>query len=221
MIVMTTLFMPPGPLGQARFEEFKFCIQKNLDNPVVKELVVWLEGEWSDLSLLKFLQHPKVKAVMTDRRPTYENFFNLASFLKYDNQPVAICNTDVFFDETLALCEAIPAKTMYAITRLNWTRRDKFCEYALQSEGRQGSADAWVFRVPIAIPDSNILLGVIGCDSYIAQRALQASIRVANPCLSVHVFHLHNVGVRNDTPNGLNYWYASDYKGVCVQPTRL
>lgn len=217
---MTTLFMPPGPLGQARFEEFKFCIQKNLDNPVVKELVVWLEGEWADTAPLEFLRQPKVKLITANRRPTYANFFDLTTLLKHDGQPVAICNTDVFFDETLALCETISPRTLYAITRLNWHPEGKFKTH-LQGDGTQGSADSWVFRAPLTIPCSDILLGVIGCDSYIAQKAIHTAIRVVNPCHSVHVFHLHNVGVRNDTPGGLNYWHASDYLGVCIPPTRL
>lgn len=219
---MTTLFHMSGPFAEARQKEFRFCIEKNLVNPNVDRfLVIWeksSEMPYPD-SRYSFLDNLKVTIFPHDRRPTYDDFMALAVDQNLTG-PVGIINTDIFFDESLSLAENIPADTIYSISRYNWDP-DNESATSLQGDGRSGSSDTWIWRAPLKTFKADIILGVIGCDSYFVQRALGASLKVLNPCLSVRSYHLHKVGIRNDSPSGLRYWDARDYSITCIDPCKI
>jgi hypothetical protein len=234
MILMTTLFRMSGTLASDRLKEFKFCIKKNLDNPIVEKVyVVWEENankvppnEYQPLGdpfplddEHLFLNHPKVKVWPWGGRPTYSDFFRFARDEHLEGKVIAIHNTDIWFDETLAVGETIPENVIYAVTRYNVGQGGLLS--GLQGGGRGGSSDTWIFRFPLRPFDADILLGVIGCDSYFCQKAFEAGIFVANPCLSIRSYHQHHVALRNDTPDGKNYWNAPGYASMCAPPCEI
>ena len=87
---------------------------------------------------------------------------------------------------------------------------------ALRSKN-YSSFDAWIFKSPIRKFSCNIMMGVIGCDSYLAYFAQKANFNVSNPCLSIKIKHKHSCGERNDKPKGFCYWDQKGYRGGLIQ----
>ena len=117
-------------------------------------------------------------------------------------------NTDIYFDHTLALLQNVNFENkFFCISRYNVESDDKF---ALQGCG--DSYDVWIYKGRINIPDSDIYLGISGCDTLIALKACTSGYNVQNPCLSVKTYHLHHADERNNNlSDGLNYWHAKGY----------
>jgi hypothetical protein len=161
-----------------------------------------------------FLKHPKISLAAITKRPTYREFFAYARE-HFPEQVVAVCNSDVYFDESISKAANIACGQMWCLCRYNITENGRL---ELEGRGIGGSADAWVFRAPLPQFEDDIVIGVRGCDSYLAQKAAKAGIILANPCFSVVLRHLHRDAERNDEPNGLSYWKAPDYGYYCVRP---
>ncbi|MFN3077095.1 MAG: hypothetical protein ABT940_09495 [Alphaproteobacteria bacterium] len=219
---MTTVFTTLYDAHASRLEELKFCIARNAENPLVDRLAFLCEGNPEHL-LTKFeVGNLKPVAVFeTDRRASYRDFFNRAN-QAFPEDIVLVCNTDIYFDETLALLPHIePAKDFVVLTRY-----DRYSNGELEIMGGANSIngasnDAWIFRPPLPDFAEGIQCGVIGCDTYLAQKAEEAGLRVRNPCLSVRAIHWHPSRTRNNqTPGGLCYWHAPGYRGKGVPPCR-
>jgi len=240
MIVMTTLFRLTGELASDRLKEFRYCIEKNADNPIVEKLhVLWerkdpIKSRDPKLKVREhyfgdpfpfdddhlFLNHPKITVHICDGRPMYSDFIRVARDEHLEGKVIAICNTDIWTDETLALAENIQTDTIYAITRHNWDPGKKEST-GLQGDGLHGSQDTWIFRHPLRPFQNEIYMGVLGCDSYFAQKAIEMGITVINPCRQIKTYHLHTIGWRNNTPGGKSYWDSPDYMAVCIQPSDI
>jgi len=212
MILLTAFF----PTTAERTEELELCLKHNAAQPFFERIVLLCERQ----------AHPSFsddKFVFVDMpdRMVYGDFFH------YANQfhPGAICvvsNTDVMYNDTLTkftyLPEARWQNHLYAVTRTNEDGNFQ----------NTGSQDTWVFKAPLKEFEGwNIVLGIVGCDSFLVQKAVDAGISVQNPALSIRCLHRHRVGVRNDMLPVLNsdqktcYWHAPGYRGCCVPYSTL
>ena len=197
-----------------RLQEIRICVERNMHNPLINSIVVFAENVDPTDDGYSFLEHPKVQLVHITKRPTYREFFAHARE-HYSEQLVAVCNSDVYFDETLAQASRITSDEMWCLCRYNIMVDGKL---ELQGRGGDGSADAWIFRAPLKSFEDDITLGVNGCDSYLAQKAAKAGIALYNPCFSVILRHMHHDAERNAEPDGNSYWKAPDYGYYCVKP---
>ncbi len=131
-------------------------------------------------------------------RPTFAELFALC-------KPGAInviCNSDIYFDSSIAICERIAPGQCFALSR--W---DVKPDGSAELWDHADSQDAWVFDgKPEGIntrynrPDgitADISLGVPGCDNAIAHRIKQAGYELLNPSRTIKAFHLHNVQWRS------------------------
>lgn len=195
-------------------------MEKNIANTLIAGIYVFAENlPRSAGDAYRFLDHPKVHVIAIDTRPSFKHFIDFAN-QELHSCLVAVCNSDVYFDETLGhVHESQWDNQLWCISRYNIIKGSGQLE--LQGGGNQGSYDAWIFRSPLPDFNSDILLGVIGCDSYFVQRAADAGIRTKNPCLSVILRHLHQVQERNDQPGGFRYWDLPDYRAFIVRACRL
>jgi hypothetical protein len=147
---------------------------------------------------------------------TYGDFFQYANQF-HNGQICVVSNTDVMYDETLDKFNRLPFQRwenrLFAITRTNEDGK-------LQNTGSQ---DTWVFRTPLKrFGGWELILGIIGCDSFLVQKALEADMEVENPALNIRCSHRHRVGVRNDmlpvpgSDQKTCYWKAPGYKAIGV-----
>ena len=122
-------------------------------------------------------------------RPTYRHYFEFAN-ASLSGEKIIVANSDIFFDDTLNLLEAISLEgRVLALTRYN-------LKPYLNHTGRpwvrnEGSQDSWIFQAPIRNFYSDIKLGWYGCDNWIAWEMDQAGLEVLNPSLTIHTWHVH------------------------------
>jgi len=230
-LTMVTLFTTFHiPCQSKRFAEYLRCLQINLSNPSIKQIKVLLEVKnnhnEADLNLLNEIKDEKLEIIKIDQRPLYSDFFAIANQLGND-QVIAICNADIYFDENsrLDLANNISSDSFWTISRYDEEGEN---QWVLTEKADIGSHDCWVFRTPLRSFQSNYHLGILGCDQMIAQRAVEAGLFVANPCLSIVSHHLHRSDVRNDTLNqyGESYWQDKEflilgYKLYCAEASTL
>lgn len=190
---MITLYLNPymdsSPRRQA---ELDACLKSNLDNPKIDRVVLLIGGVFQPP------EHPKVTTAKTRERATYADFFNVinddiermgeTSEAKPNRHISIIANTDIFFDDTVALIsQALKGSQAYALSRWN-VNSDGTADLFNQSD----SQDVWCFRgVVRPVPDCHFQLGVPGCDNAIAERLERAGYELVNPSVSVRGYHLH------------------------------
>jgi hypothetical protein len=155
----------------ARKKEVDFCLQKNLANPHIKTIII-----------------------ESNRKPTYTYFFQKINQITEPDDINIICNSDIFFDETVVLASNIKHKELYALLRWEWQPNGA----ALFHE-RPDSQDTWITRGRIENVFGDFTLGIRGCDNRIAHEFLHSGYDVKNPAKSIKSYHVHTSQVRNYT----------------------
>jgi hypothetical protein len=212
-MILLSAFFPTTP---ERAKELEFCLEHNILQPFFEHVVILCEGGG-----LPNLSSNKITFVDMPRRMVYGDFFQCANQF-HSGQICVVSNTDVMYDETLDKFNHLPFQRwenrLFAITRTNEDGR-------LQNPGSQ---DTWVFKAPLQKFDGwKLILGIIGCDSFLAQKALEADMEVENPALSIRCLHRHRVGVRNDmlpvegSDKKTCYWESPGYKAVGISYSLL
>jgi len=103
-----------------------------------------------------------------------------------------ICNSDIYFDDTILLTQKILDNQVYALNRWAVHPNGDCIHYDML-----GSSDAWVFR---GIPENingDFYLGYWGCDGRLGHEIVKAGYELLNPSLSIRVLHLHLANIRN------------------------
>ena len=102
-----------------------------------------------------------------------------------------VTNGDIYFDEEVSNVErmhGLKAGELWCITRYeprNGMRLEAGIGY-----------DVFSFLVPLPDFDADIAVGTWGCDLYLAQKAVEAGIRVLNPSLTIVSGHKDSVEAR-------------------------
>jgi hypothetical protein len=210
IILITTLFHHESSI---RNKEFKKCILVNTRNPLIDKLIIFFEEKnKSDFSISHWfseLQNEKIEFKHIETTPTFKMFFDYANqYFKGDY--IIIANTDIFFEDQSGIeqIKFIKPNHLWLLTRYSfnpdqgkWILEDA----GLGFEDRMlGSHDVWCFLSPIKDFDNNIIIGKQGCDSYLAQKAIEASITLSNPSYSIRVKHNHS--------NKCSYGQQKDYQ---------
>lgn len=183
------------PKDDARQNELFDAVTKNIENPLIDQIVMLDESgqEW---------QSDKIKCIKVKSRPSYQDFFDLFE----DDCINIIANTDIYFNETLSKVENITDSTCYAITRheISDGKIKPFAEVNTDCPPYY-SQDVWVFRGKCKIDDCHTVLamnnatnqhdiikhtmGVAGCENVLAA-LLKKKYSVRNP--HSHIICIHN-----------------------------
>lgn len=129
-------------------------------------------------------------------RPTFEQLFMAQQWVPHGTL-LAVGNADVAFDGTLhVLASHATANDVYAISRWDIRSDGRHAQLIRLENGTPNtfSADAWVALTPFT-PDFHLdyPIGSFHCDSFINNQVGRSkTYRLLNPCLDVHVFHLHD-----------------------------
>lgn len=159
--------------NKKRQAEIDFCYQHNLRNPIIDGCYYFDKG-----------------------RPTYQDFFQWMA--EFPNDINILANSDIYFDETLALVAKIDSRACYALTR--WEERfGTIVEFDNKHIGKakaMHSQDVWVFKGVPRIKNADFSLGQPGCDNRIAHIISRQGYKVLNPSLSIHAIHRHRNELR-------------------------
>lgn len=166
----------------ARRAELLYCLNRNLEHPLITRIWLLVEGK-TDVP-----HHPKIRVKHFNRRPLFKDLIKLAN----EQKGIAIlANTDIYFDETLALAQFIKPHDCYALTRWDADQRNKLRFY-----GKDCSQDAWVFCPPMQMQGGDFSPGKPGCDNKLAWELAEAGLRVTNPSKTIRACHLHLTNLR-------------------------
>jgi len=186
--------------------EIDYCLQANLANPIIDSCVV--------ISDVPVPVHDKLTVVSSvllkpcchpSGRPTFGQVLALLREISADDDINVICNSDIYFDQSLEACNSLTKTQAYCLGRWN-TRRDGQIVLWDISYGQ----DAWFFRGP---PSEELVadfpFGYPGCDNRFAWDTAMAGYSVRNPALTIKAIHKHASEIRN--------YPASQPKGECKE----
>jgi hypothetical protein len=151
-----------------RKREIDFCLQKNLDNKLITTIII-----------------------ESQEKPTYDFFFKHINRITEPDDINILCNSDIFFDDTIKLVEGIKHKELYALSRWDWFNPDRSVLF-----DRQDSQDTWIVRGRIENVAGDFSLGLKGCDNRIAYEFDKSGYKVSNPSRSIKTHHVHNSQIR-------------------------
>ncbi|MDR3646389.1 MAG: hypothetical protein P4L22_02495 [Candidatus Babeliales bacterium] len=189
-VLLTSLY---NETNLDRISEYIICLEANLRNKMIKKIHVMYDNSKDDdeCILFNYLMKRKVIIKPINKRPTYEDCFNLSNLL-YPNSKIIISNADIYFDETLNLLSNYNLTNIFiGLTRWNININETPTLYHKLSQ------DSWIFCTPIKKFKSDFELGVLGCDNALIDHVKSNNFITINPCLSIKTYHLQLSGIRN------------------------
>lgn len=182
--------------------ELLTCFVKNLNNDYINNIVV-ISTESDYSSLIDYLVDNKNKIIpiLTEVRPTYNDYFSITrNFFNDDNNINIISNLDIIIpQETLysevskTINDYIDSKTCLALSRWDIQENNTYVHF-----DRSDSQDTWIFLGGVPnINDADFTLGKWGCDNKISYLLDESGYFVINPSKTLKTYHLHLTNIRN------------------------
>lgn len=164
-----------------RQKELDFCLQENINNPIIKAIIVFHEKD------VIIPQRKKIIHKICKGKPTYSDFF------KYSNKFKGIkilANSDIFFNFTLNYAYNLKDNEIFALCR--WNRiKDKLIFYNYLK-----SQDVWIWKDKINII-CNFGLGIPACDNAILYKFNELGFKILSPSKQIQSIHCHESNLRN------------------------
>jgi hypothetical protein len=195
---ITTLFVNHWThANAARRAEIDECLQRNLKNPHIDRVVLAAQSAPEHRRQVSSGKVVWVDLPADVDRPAYGHFFQLVNHFTttpYDLNIIA--NSDVFFDETLALLKPLDLEGV-CVALSRWEMDGG----RVTEPAGDNSQDCWIFKGrvrPLGRVDWQ--LGKYSCDWRIAWELVHGDYHIINPTRDVKHYHLHASGVRNNFP---------------------
>lgn len=190
---MINVFFPYYNCGdELRQKEIDLCLKKNIENADITRLIVLID-DGSDVPY----SSDKVLIKRITQRPTYRLWIELSKELQLDGISL-LCNSDIYFDETLPLIYNIinAPDTFLALSRWELENDDIYLH-----KNPHWSQDAWAFHMsaefsPEMLTSLEFSMGVPRCDNKIAYLFCVRGWRVFNPCHVLKSIHVHETQLR-------------------------
>ncbi len=223
IILLTTIpekqFGFSEEIRRGRAAEFEQCLAHNCKTDI-NRVIVFFEGREEAVSGYPSLAHEKVKVILIRERPKLSLFFDYANEHLAGNF-VIVSNADVYFDPNTPVnrIREIQPNCLWALSRYKQPSETAGAGAEVPQGGWSGSYDSYIFHAPLKKFKADFLIGVSGSDSYLVQKAVEASVRVSNPCLSLITRHVDHFWLPHHRPgkkpfNQANaYWNMPDYRG--------
>lgn len=188
-------------VGEARKAELLKCLEMNCANESITTIY--------NFGTIPY-NHPKVVNIKTTRRPTYQDFIDVANRNKSDY--TIIINSDLYTDATLNWLDKIDmSSTMLALCRYDLHRNIPKLEAYSWSQG------TWIFKDKINLTGMDFPLGLPGCENRFAFEAEKQGYKVYNPAIDIRTYHLHASNERTYTQDDRIH---GDYKEVKITPIK-
>ncbi len=198
------------PKQGRRLKELVNCLHKNLENPFIRTMHVFVE-EGSGLvvsHLIKDLPlelRQKVLSYDMNGRLTYKDIMNHLSNIGESRDIVGFANADIFFDETIRELWNIDLRDRcIALLRHEcssaWASGDVGAEEPRLYGPRDDSQDAWFFNRDSLVSHKeageswsslDFEVGRAGCHNCFAGELVRLRWLLGNPALSIKAYHLH------------------------------
>lgn len=162
-----------------RFEELKLCLNKNISNPFISEIIVLDEGFQNK----ELLSGSKVRVFPISRRPNFSDFYD---YLDPDGYNL-LSNNDIWFDQSLRKVKWL-SPGPYDLLGLTRTEADG----SLFREKNGDSQDSWLFLGKAEpLKSCTFSMGMPGCENRLALLFFKKRYRVLNPSRVIRTRHQH------------------------------
>jgi hypothetical protein len=212
MILITTFYIPNN---KEREKEINKCLQKNYENPLIKNIYL-LNDKIYELPLDLTLYNNKIIQITLNNITTNTKlrFDDAINFINNCQECIGklciLSNSDIYFDETLSnVNQSTISNNVFALLRYDESLEGFHSLYSENGIPRLNSQDCWIFKSPLKV-DTKLLdfeFGTLGCDNTFAYVIHKSGIYISNPCYSIKTIHLHSSQFR--TYN--NIWLCRDY----------
>lgn len=176
--LFTSFYNEPN---EARRQELVQCLTYNLNESAIDEVCLFVENTEAPLTRNNLTIRPLAE------RPLYKDLFDWAGEFQQADDLAVVCNSDIYFDESLAGLE----KLMGSDQCVALSRWHVCANGQAELFDRSDSQDSWIFRGPLRSIVADYPIGVTRCDNRMLYELKQAGYQVINPAFSVKSFHLH------------------------------
>jgi hypothetical protein len=142
-------------------------------------------------------------------RPSLADLVAQQSILR-DDRLLAVANADVVFDATLEpLTRLLAPDHVAVLSRRELPAGAGAAPLIRTAAGTPNifSADAWIVRTPFSAGhELDYPIGTFYCDSFVNGRlGRHPGLRVSNPCLDTHLFHVHDARFNSSDTKKLSH----------------
>jgi hypothetical protein len=191
------------PSQKQRANELDTCLEKNLYNPLIEKLYLFVETK--DIVLPKHLKtNKKLHLLVKKTRLTYADCIELIQTKIGSGNIVGFANMDIYFNETLEQLWSVDlTDTLLALLRWEDSPTPQLFG------PRADSQDSWILDSDSVISKSwnldsfRIPFGKAGCDNAILVEFLRQKFKIINPALSLQTLHVHTSKVRTYDPRDI------------------
>jgi hypothetical protein len=195
----------------ARNEELEYCLQQNLQHPLVKQVL-----DITDYPNPKFELNFKYKVIpfssstewhsyhhqnrvaTTADRLTFAVAFNIAAKYCAVGEYIALMNADIILDRNTEWINAfilLNSGTVLGLSRHEYNRTENTAEMDVTFSRlmHAHTQDAWIFKNPLRVANCDFPMGVLGCDNAIAHRIKTAGYNIINKPMQFKILHVDAV----------------------------
>lgn len=148
-----------------------------------------------EAALARNASNPLLRHVLHEAdRPTFRDLFEAGAAVAQEGDVVLVANTDVWFDESVALLDRMQDHHFVALSR--WDRERRGPHLSEPVLMHHWSQDAWAVRAGVPFLGGDYPPGTPGCDNRLAWEAREAGLVPINPCWVVRAWHEHQTGLR-------------------------
>jgi len=170
--------------NEERHQEYIAALSKNLDNPYIDHIYLFLEDEDRPS-----VPDQKITYIENSGRVTYNELFEFCND-NLSGQSCIISNADIEFDETLGIIYNEDLRTHFLCLSRWQKKEDGSIEYHREAD----SQDCWIFKSPV--PDlmtneCSFFMGQPGCDNRVAFLGAKAGLLPTNPSPVIRPIHHH------------------------------
>lgn len=177
---------------ETRNKELITCLNNNLANANIDRIMLVYEPDKGEIPP----EHPKIQAIKSDQRPTFNDFFRLFNLIAQPDDISILSNTDIYLPES-----AIPyiIQGMKPDICMALSRHDHRGDH-IHLFNQPDSQDTWIIKgKPKTLELGQFWLGVNGSDNKLAYELDMAGYKVINPAKTIQTIHMHNSNVRRSS----------------------
>jgi len=186
-----------------RLNELILCIVSNLQNKNVNKIINLCEG--SDDSYLPDVirNHSKYVCKNGFERLTYKKAFDYSNE-HLNGEIVSLINTDIMLADDFRiddLHKILSDKVIIANARheIDLSNGNVFLDENFKQIFHANTQDAWFYKTPIQVENTDFELGLVGCDNAIAHRFQSAGYIIYNMPERFKIIHVDSLRGKNSS----------------------
>tara|TARA_Y100000389_G_scaffold42673_2_gene37352 strand:+ start:1160 stop:5227 length:4068 start_codon:yes stop_codon:yes gene_type:complete len=187
-----------------RRNELIQVLKININNHFLNKIAVLYERKIGFFD--EILKHPKVDIYIANKRPTYNSYFEICNKY-YIDKICLVSNSDIIFNDSVNIINITNNMSIYCLTRYNIINLEEDKNsYKIRYHymNNNASQDVWIFKSPIKLLKTDLIIGTFTCDSFINAQFINLDYNYINISNKVKCFHLQSEISDSQINNNLN-----------------